>query len=171
MSKLSNLINDALDRMGRGGMSSRDLSALIDGAVGKDTITRYRRGDHAIPSETVLRAFAQLTDLHVEDLRRAAGSTGEGEWTPPGESVRLTLRQRQALDELIRAIVATEDRSDEPEWLLAHPERDQILQRQLADVRGIRAINDSQRDELEATIRSQRRSVLINELRSEDKAT
>lgn len=171
MSKLSNLINDALDRTGRGGMSSRELSGLVNGAIGKDTITRYRRGDHAIPSEGVLEALSVLTSVDMDTLRRAAGSAGKGEWTPPGESVRLTLRQRQALDELIRAIVATEDRSDEPEWLLAHPERDQILQRQLADVRGVRAINDSQRDELEATIRSQRRAALINELRDEDKAT
>lgn len=171
MSQLSNLINDALDRKGISGLSSRDLAGLTDGAMSKDSVIRYRRGDHGVPSETALQGLAALTGLSVESLRQAAVAEVGGHWDPPTEAVRLSRRQRAALEELIRAMVASEDRSDEPEWLLAHPDRDQVLQRQLADVRGVRAISDTQRDELETTIRLQRRSTLINMLRNEDDDT
>lgn len=155
VSQLSNVINDALDRNGLSGMSSRDLAARTGDAISKDSIVRYRRGDHGMPSEAVLVALAELTNTPVGDLRRAAGvaEDGGGEWMPPAEAVRLTRRQRQALDELIRSMVAvTPDRID-AEWLLAHPDRDPVLQEQLADVRNVRRMSARQRDKLETTQR------------------
>lgn len=169
MSQFSVLINDALDRMGVGGLSSRDLSERVRGEISKDSIARYRRGEHGTPSEPVLIAFAELTGLDVETLRQAAGVSddGGGEWTPPAEAVRLTRRQRLALDELIRAMVATPNERDDAEWLLAHPDRDAVLQSQLADVRRIRNVSPRQREQLEETIRGERRSALIRDLSHE----
>lgn len=86
---------------------------------------------------------------------------------PPAEAVRLTRRQRLALDEMIKAMVAAAEERDDAEWLLAHPDRDAALQAQLADVRGIKSVPARQRDALEATIREERRAALIRELSKE----
>lgn len=59
------------------------------------------------PSEETLEGLAAVLPLSLRRLRRAAG-VAEGEarpWNPPAEANRLTQRQREALEQLIKAIV------------------------------------------------------------------
>lgn len=70
----------------------------------------YLGGRHGVPSEQVLAAFSDVLNIPIDKLRAAAGvPTGDGEpWAPPVEANRLDRRQRLALEELIRSMVASE---------------------------------------------------------------
>lgn len=60
------------------------------------------------PSEETLEGLAAVTNLSLRRLRRVAGmAEGEAQpWTPPPEANRLTRKQRDALEQLIKVIVA-----------------------------------------------------------------
>lgn len=79
----------------------------------------YLGGRHGVPTEAVLTAFSDVLNVPISTLRAAAGlPTGAGEpWEPPAEANRLDLRQRRALEELIRSMVTSEataeDRTDD----------------------------------------------------------
>lgn len=87
----------------------------------ESTATAYFGSRHgANPSEPVLQALAEVLDIPIEEVRRAAGlPVGEHlPYEPPAEAARLSQRQRAAFDELIRAVVATttkENRREAPE--------------------------------------------------------
>lgn len=72
-----------------------------------DTAARYLRGDHGVPDEATLRAFADVLEVPLRDLRLAADLPAESTdaYVPPPEASRLTRRQRRAIDEIIRAMV------------------------------------------------------------------
>jgi transcriptional regulator with XRE-family HTH domain len=72
-----------------------------------DTAARYLRGDHGRPDESTLIALADVLELPLADLRAAAGLPYEltAPYVPPAEASRLTRRQRQAVDEIIRAML------------------------------------------------------------------
>ena len=67
----------------------------------------------------MLTAFSDVLNIQIDTLRTAAGvPAGTGSpWTSPSETNRLDTRQRRALEELIRSMVASEtsgeDRSDD----------------------------------------------------------
>lgn len=106
VSELSDLLNGT-------GISARQAAEKAD-ELGVElpygTIAGYWAGNHPQnPSEKTLEGLAEVTSLSVRRLRRAAGKA-EGElapWRPPQEANRLTRRQRQALEQLIKAIVDT----------------------------------------------------------------
>lgn len=72
-----------------------------------DTAARYLRGDHGVPDEATLIAFADVLELPLRDLRAAADLPTETTtpYVPPAEASRLTRRQRRAVDEIIRAML------------------------------------------------------------------
>lgn len=77
--------------------------------INRATAFDYLAGRHGRrPSEHVLRAFAAALPVTIAELRTAARlPVGENApWTPPPEADRLNDRQRQAVEELIKAIVA-----------------------------------------------------------------
>lgn len=73
------------------------------------TIDKCMNGRHGKVEEPTLHALSEYFDIPLEDLRKAAGvPAGEAQpWTPPPEADRLNRRQRDALDEMIRSIVAS----------------------------------------------------------------
>lgn len=105
MSKLSDRLNQA-----RGDESIRSVSARAAklGHVGESTLYPYFRDGHGQPSMGVVVGLAMALRIPSQELRELAGIPAEGQpWMPPQESRSLDDRQRRALDELIRSIVAT----------------------------------------------------------------
>ncbi|SKF67704.1 Uncharacterised protein [Mycobacteroides abscessus subsp. bolletii] len=105
MSKLSDRLNQA-----RGNESIRSVSARAAklGHVGESTLYPYFRDGHGQPSMGVVVGLAMALRIPTQELRELAGIPAEGQpWMPPQESRSLDDRQRRALDELIRSIVAT----------------------------------------------------------------
>lgn len=70
----------------------------------------YLGGRHGVPTEAVLAAFSDVLNIPIDKLRTAAGlpAGADSPWTPPTEANRLDLRQRRALEELIRSMVTSE---------------------------------------------------------------
>ena len=73
--------------------------------VAESTVAPYFSGRHGAPSEKVLYALAQVMPLPLTQLREAAGvPRGETEpYVAPDEANRMNQRQRDAIDDLIRA--------------------------------------------------------------------
>lgn len=75
------------------------------------TIAAYWSGGHGKPSAATLDKLAQvLPTVSIDQLREAAWNATAaelGDYTPPSDARFLDKRQRQAVDELIRSIVAT----------------------------------------------------------------
>jgi transcriptional regulator with XRE-family HTH domain len=96
------------------GVSRRELARRAgrqNNPLSLPTITAYLRGDHGRPDEATLRGFHELLHIPMQELRQAAGMpAGGGPYVPPEEAARLDERERRALDELIRAIVARKER-------------------------------------------------------------
>ncbi|ETD31505.1 hypothetical protein [Williamsia sp. D3] len=111
MSALSDLLNRR-----RGDRSVREIGrAATNYGVGESTVIPYFSGKHGTrPPEKVLAALAAVLDIRIEELREAAGKpVGEREpYRPPEEANLLDQRQRRAVDELIRSIVASRGATD-----------------------------------------------------------
>jgi transcriptional regulator with XRE-family HTH domain len=172
MSELSDLINDALARKGWAGYSLRELASRSNGDLSKDAIHKYRRGQHGKPDEETLQALADLTGESLANLRQAAHipAGGLGPYEPPVEAVRLSRRQRLAIDELIRSMVGVEDpverRRADVQFLLDNPELDETLSTRLAELRNTSVTSKRQLVTLEGRIRDTRRESLLAELKS-----
>jgi hypothetical protein len=92
------------------GASARGLARLArehGHTLNHDTAARYLRGDHGVPDEATLLAFADVLDVSLRALRVAADLPSESTapYVPPPEASRLSRRQRRAVDELIRAML------------------------------------------------------------------
>lgn len=84
------------------------LSALnTAGGPAVETLRRLVHG-WGKPQEETIRVVAALLRVAPKQIRLWANvPTGENEpYTPPAESARLTQRQRRAIDELIRSMLA-----------------------------------------------------------------
>lgn len=105
MSELSDLLN----RTGISARQAAERAKELGVELPYGTIAAYWAGKHPRnPSEKTLEGLSEVTAISVRRLRRAAGKA-EGEatpWRPPAEANRLTQRQRSALDQLIKSIVA-----------------------------------------------------------------
>lgn len=109
MTALSDLLADANVQ----GWSTREIArrAQKNGhKLSQPSASVYMGGRHGVPTEPVLAAFSDVLNIPIDKLRAAAGvPTGAGEpWAPPAEANRLDRRQRRALEELIRSMVASE---------------------------------------------------------------
>lgn len=91
------------------GIGSPRQLALKSG-VSQPAIGRLIRGEGRQEDDTIARV-ADALGMELADMYRLAGlSVPEAaKYTPPAEANRLTLRQRKAIDELIRATVADLD--------------------------------------------------------------
>jgi transcriptional regulator with XRE-family HTH domain len=106
MTALSNL----LQSVNAGRLSARGLAREAQErgyTLNHDTAARYLRGDHGNPDEATLVALSEVLNVPLKRLRTAAGLPDEltAPYTPPAEASRLTRRQRQAVDEIIRAML------------------------------------------------------------------
>lgn len=105
-------LSEALIKANEHGWSSREISRRAGGRIHHATVANFMRGRHAAnPGDEVLSAFADVfPSLSLERLRELAGRpAGESDpYEPPAESDRLNARQRKAVDEVIRSMVALE---------------------------------------------------------------
>jgi len=93
----------------RGISSIRDLSRKSGVAV--ETVRRLVQGSRKAPRDETLRAVAGALGLPLATISAWAGavtSDTEEPYSPPAEANRLTLRQREAVDELIRLLAQKE---------------------------------------------------------------
>src|SRR5919197_1846799 len=103
-------LSDLLVASNKAGLSARAVAPLARErgyTLNHDTAARYLRGDHGVPDEATLIAFAEILKIPMRDLRAAANLPSETTtpYVPPPEASRLTRRQRRALDEIIRAML------------------------------------------------------------------
>lgn len=107
MSRLSELLNEA----NTANLSARSLARSAQEAgfsLNHDTAARYLRGDHGQPDEATLRALSKVLIIPMTRLRAAAALPADATepYRPPDEASRLSRRQRRAIDEIIRAMLA-----------------------------------------------------------------
>ncbi|WP_078278584.1 hypothetical protein [Mycobacteroides franklinii] len=105
MSALSDLLNDT--SVSARQAADRAAEEGIDLPYG--TLAGYWAGNHGRPSAASLKKLAQVVPVPEQKLQQAAWSTTAplGPYTPPEEAMHLDHRQRRAVDELIKSIVAT----------------------------------------------------------------
>lgn len=106
-------LSDILSESNTQGWSTREIARRAEKnghTLAQPTVSKYMGGRHGRPTEAVLAAFSDVLNIPINKLRTAAGvPVGEGSpWAPPSEANRLDLRQRRALEELIRSMVASE---------------------------------------------------------------
>lgn len=121
MTKLSDLLVSS----NKAGASARAVARRaqeLGHSINHDTAARYLRGDHGVPDEATLVAFAEVFGVPLRELRAAADLPAESTapYVPPAEASRLTRRQRRALDEMIRSMVQP---------IRARPVRDEVAER------------------------------------------
>lgn len=81
------------------------------------TIAAYWAGSrHGRPTLDTLTALAEVTGIPLTQLQDAAwdATAPLGKYDPPEEAALLNLRQRRALDELIKSFVVSNGASNEP---------------------------------------------------------
>ena len=103
-------LSELLVASNEAGVSARALARRareLGLSLNHDTAARYLRGDHGVPDEATLIAFAEILRIPLRELRAAANLPSETTtpYIPPAEASRLTRRQRRALDEIIRAML------------------------------------------------------------------
>lgn len=105
MTALSRLIATAMDERG---LSNRDVARMSGGVFGHATVYNYRSGrEPKRPDDATLRAFSGVLGIPLRTLYHAAGVAEPlGDWTPPPEANRMTLKQRDAVTEIIKLLVA-----------------------------------------------------------------
>lgn len=107
MTALSDRLRQANDERQ---LSVRDIAAIGGNKVSPATVARYLNGQHpAAPDDDALLTFSSALGIAVGELRRLSGlHVGESApYIPPTEANQLNARQRRAIDEMIRSIVAT----------------------------------------------------------------
>lgn len=109
-------LSELLTKANKSGYSARAVARLArerGHTLNHDTAARYLRGDHGVPDEATLIAFADVLGVSMIRLRTAADLPAEltTPYTPPAEASRLTRRQRRAVDEIIRAMLEPGTRS------------------------------------------------------------
>lgn len=116
MSNLSELLEQAKPE----DMSLREVARQANKRGYKltaGTLSKYFQGMHGTPDESTILALHEVLRIPLKDLRTAAElPTGADEpYTPPSEANRLDLRQRHAVDEIIRLLAregtTTDDQS------------------------------------------------------------
>ncbi|OZC80254.1 hypothetical protein CH274_13545 [Rhodococcus sp. 06-418-5] len=106
MSALSELLKS--NRYGIEARQAAAKAAELGVDLKQGTIAGYFAGTNkSRPSEKTMKALAEVLAIPLEKIREAAGvPIGETDpYMPPPEANRLSSNQRQAIDQLIRAIV------------------------------------------------------------------
>lgn len=119
MSKQPTTWEEALEKVGlvdpRNGRPSFNQLAIRAG-MAPSTVTAIVNG-RSKPSPATIQKIADALRLDVRIVGEWVGQarTERAPYTPPAEADLLTHRQRRAVDEMIRAIVADREGTDEPE--------------------------------------------------------
>lgn len=119
MSKQPTTWEDALEAAGlvdpRNGRPSFNQLAIRAG-MAPSTVTAIVAG-RSKPSPATTQKIAEALRLDVRIVGEWVGQvrTERAPYSPPAEADLLTHRQRRAVDEMIRAIVADRESTDEPE--------------------------------------------------------
>lgn len=111
VNELGSLISEAMRLQGLSQRQVADQAQARGYTLTHPTVGRWIKGQSQTePDEATLKAFSEVLTIPISQLRRAANvPTGApGPYKPPAEADRLSLRQRQAVNELIRAIVTVE---------------------------------------------------------------
>lgn len=106
MSALSELLKN--NRYGIEARQAADKAAELGVHLKQGTIAGYFAGTNkSRPSEKTMKALSEVLAIPLEKIREAAGvPIGESDpYTPPPEANQLSSNQRQAIDQLIKAIV------------------------------------------------------------------
>lgn len=92
------------------GLTNREIARQA--GVSPPTVDRMMRGEGQ-PELDNVDAVARVLKVPVREARKLAGfpQTVNDHYTGPNESRLLTLRQRKAIDELIKSIVQSVDKS------------------------------------------------------------
>ena len=119
-------LSELLSAANVNGWSTREVARRAEKnghKLSQATANVYLAGRHGVPTESVLAAFSDVLNIPIDKLRTAAGvPAGTGSpWTPPSEANRLDLRQRRALEELIRSMVTSETTSEDQDDDQQHP--------------------------------------------------
>lgn len=106
MSELSDLLRSANVEE----LSTRQIAQRTGGMIGHDLVAKYLRGEHPTdPDERIVEAlhmaFPKLSKTRIRNAAKVPPGEPE-DWQPPPEANRLNKRQRRAVEELIRSIVA-----------------------------------------------------------------
>ncbi len=112
----SETVSTLSDLLNSGPVSARqaaDKATELGIKLPYGTIAAYWAGRHGKPSANTLAKLAQVVPFTEQQLQKAAWgtSTSLGPYKPPQESALLDHRQRLAVDELIRSIVAKQGAS------------------------------------------------------------
>ena len=104
-------LSELLQASNSSGMSARTIARNareLGFSLNHDTAARYLRGNHGKPDESTLMALSKVLKVSMTKLRTAAALPNEvtEPYRPPAESSRLSRRQRRAVDEVIRAMLA-----------------------------------------------------------------
>lgn len=172
MTPLSDLLNEV-----NHGLSARELARRaqkVGASLSHDTAAKYLRGKHGTPDEPTLAAFAQILPVSLARLRRAAGlpSDRTDPYVPPVEASRLSLRQRRAVDEVIRSMLESKQAQYEADEAieaiaetqhLSDRQRERLRQVIQLDINGGRAttgaegemVSDPVLDDVERDLESQ----------------
>lgn len=106
VSALSELLKN--NRYGIEARQAADKAADLGVHLKQGTIAGYFAGTNkSRPSEKTMKALSEVLSIPLEKIREAAGvPVGESDpYIPPPEANRLSSNQRQAIDQLIKAIV------------------------------------------------------------------
>lgn len=104
-------LSELLQASNSAGLSARTIARNareLGFSLNHDTAARYLRGNHGKPDEATLQALSKVLKVSMTKLRAAAALPTEvtEPYQPPAESSRLSRRQRRAVDEVIRAMLA-----------------------------------------------------------------
>lgn len=100
------------------GWSNRQLAREC--GLAPSTVDQYMRDSHSVPDEPTIEAFHSALGIPLGELRQLA-NLPPGEqmpYQPPLEANRLSQRQRDAFDELIRSVAVPIDDLQELEAIL-----------------------------------------------------
>lgn len=108
---VSETVSTLSDLLNSGPVSARQAADLADSKdidLRYGTLAGYWAGTHGRPTARSLAKLAQVVPFTEKQLQEAAWgqSAPHGPYVPPQEAVLLDDRQRRAVDELIRSIVA-----------------------------------------------------------------
>ena len=104
-------LSELLQASNSSGLSARTIARNareLGFSLNHDTAARYLRGNHGKPDESTLLALSKVLKVPMTKLRAAAALPNEvtEPYRPPAEASRLSRRQRRAVDEVIRAMLA-----------------------------------------------------------------
>ena len=104
-------LSELLQASNSAGLSARTIARNareLGFSLNHDTAARYLRGNHGKPDESTLLALSKVLKVPMTKLRAAAALPNEvtEPYRPPAKSSRLSRRQRRAVDEVIRAMLA-----------------------------------------------------------------